>query len=159
MRSVPVTFHLEKEMDTVKTYFCPLCDKVFNRKFNLKRHFLSHQDTANEECSKCLKKFKRKDGKDKHERTCHFEKRLDLMTPKYLCEYCGKLFYYQFNFNKHLLSHQESAQQRCEIAKWGCTKCNKKFIRKYKKDQHEARSIRDTIKIHLIHLFVRTGKY
>ncbi len=139
-------------MDASKTsYSCPQCDKAFYRKSTLKRHLLTHQDTANEECSKCLKKFKRKDGKDKHERICHFQK----TSPRYLCDSCGKLFYYQFNLNKHLLSHQESEKQRCESPKWRCTKCQKKYSRKYNKDQHELRCFRDTIKIHLIHLYVR----
>ncbi len=84
----------------------------------------------------------------------------------YLCEYCGKFFYYQFNFKRHFLSHQKDAAVgnlkvfNCSLCPasfakyWNlqchinsihnsksveCSKCHKTFTRKQNRDLHEDR--------------------
>ncbi len=112
MRKPPLSSHFQSDMESNskdKTYVCHICDKVFYKKFNLKRHLLTHEDlnSTNLECSKCHRKFNRKDNKDRHEATC---------TGIHQCRYCKKAFKLQKTLDLH----------KCKLMKEALKKAAKK---------------------------------
>jgi uncharacterized Zn-finger protein len=51
----------EKEAAKDKTKKCPLCDKIFIKKYLLERHIRSHTGETPYKCGECGKGFTRKD--------------------------------------------------------------------------------------------------
>jgi KRAB domain-containing zinc finger protein len=84
----------EKEAAKDKTKKCPLCDKIFIKKYLLERHIRSHTGETPYKCVECGKGFTRKDRLQTHTRIHTGEK-------PYCCNQCGK----GFNQSSHLKTH------------------------------------------------------
>ena len=80
-------------------YPCDTCGKSYSKGCNLKRHMLAHLDTADYQCSKCARLFKRKDAHQKHEESCLCK-----------CRFCRKKWKCKNDCDKH--------EQNCPAAKY-----------------------------------------
>ena len=101
-----------------KDFKCHICDRVFTRKDNLKRHFKIHEDTFIK-CSICPRLFNNQHDMEEHK----------LKHSSVLCSACGA----SFKKNCHLLEHQFTVHKVegkthhnfvCQISG-----CGKKFVR------------------------------
>lgn len=52
--------NIHDPLSDARTYKCQLCDKVFGKAQNLRKHQLVHSQDYNYECDECFKKFKEK---------------------------------------------------------------------------------------------------
>ncbi|XP_044743338.1 zinc finger protein 39-like [Chrysoperla carnea] len=141
-----------------RTFACTKCDLSFKEKYALKRHIKTvHSVDQYEACHVCGKSFKK----------IHFQKHLDTHGDrvKLSCETCSKQFYYKYNLEQHVKHvHENVARERnhlCNICGMGfqkmddlrrhflthtkekpyaCTKCDKKYRRKYSLTTHISRT-------------------
>ncbi|XP_075237800.1 uncharacterized protein LOC142334018 [Lycorma delicatula] len=108
--------------NTKKNYICNVCQKSFNRKCNLKRHFNRHIKGKNYICNFCQKSFYRSSDLKVH---------LNIHTKEknYICNFCQKIFNRYSNLKVHINLHTKEKNYICNL-------CQKSFNRKYDLKRH-----------------------
>ncbi|EEC09830.1 zinc finger protein, putative [Ixodes scapularis] len=105
----------QQQQLALKDVQCPICLKVFSRKFSLEMHFLIHQGLKPYKCQFCGRCFRQKGT---------------LMRHKLMCVECGKLFGSKALYRYHAQLH---------LAVQGafrCPQCRLRFARKPQLLQH-----------------------
>lgn len=103
-----------KSVNDLKYYQCKLCPKVYDTKYHLNRHLISHGGNRPHCCDKCGKSFSQKCDLNRH-MNVHNNLR------KHACSVCGKTFKRADYLSKH-------ERQYCGVYKpHKCTRCYKGF--------------------------------
>lgn len=111
--------HLKTFHSVTEKYRCLICDKVFEKKYNLQRHNITHSNKTDSECPLCKKKVKYLEyhRKNVHEREkscpkCNrrfskyaLNKHLKLCNGVQTCSLCGKTFTMKSSFVNHMNVH------------------------------------------------------
>ncbi|KAL3202116.1 hypothetical protein MRX96_042689 [Rhipicephalus microplus] len=97
----------------LKDVQCPICLKVFSRKFSLEMHFLIHQGLKPYKCQFCGRCFRQKGTLMRH-------KAIHSQTPSYRCGLCDKSYRQKNVFlhhlrNRHKVSTDVLDRRRCHI--------------------------------------------
>ncbi|XP_075237804.1 uncharacterized protein LOC142334021 [Lycorma delicatula] len=107
---------------TTKNYICNVCQKSFNRKYSLKRHFInSHTKEGNYICNFCQKTFYQSHALKLH---------LNIHTKEnnYVCNFCQKSFNNKNNLRRHINSHTKEKN----YILFGCKRCHpQSYCKKY----------------------------
>ena len=102
--------HIKTVHKVSKPFNCDICARVsFQSELELEEH-----KNATHNCNLCDKTFRYKEEVTIHK---HMDHKNDYKGD-YKCSYCGKLFFYQKNFNRHILIEHEGQK---------CTYCKEKF--------------------------------
>lgn len=112
----------EKEAAKDKTKKCPLCDKIFIKKYLLERHIRSHTGETPYKCGECGKGFTRKDRLQTHARIHTGEK-------PYCCNQCGKGFNQSSHLKTHIRIHTGDKPYKCGI-------CGRGFAQSHDRKKH-----------------------
>ena len=111
----------------LKYYQCKLCPKVYDTKYHLNRHLISHGGNRPHMCKVCGKTFSQKCDLNRHTNV-HNNLR------KHTCSVCGK----SFKRADYLTKHEK---QYCGVLKpHKCLKCNRGF--------EEPEQLQEHIKLH-----------
>lgn len=97
----------------LKDVQCPICLRVFSRKFSLEMHFLIHQGLKPYKCQFCGRCFRQKGTLMRH-------KAIHSQTPSYRCGLCDKSYRQKNVFlhhlrNRHKVSTDVLDRRRCHI--------------------------------------------
>jgi uncharacterized C2H2 Zn-finger protein len=114
--------HLRKEHN-IKPYVCKICNKRFDRNYNLKTHMRIHTGEKPYKCKECGKSFKQKSELNVHLKIHTGEK-------PYKCKVCGKSFIQSHSLTEHIRTHTVERPYSCPL-------CKKRFKRKYHLDIHK----------------------
>lgn len=114
-----------KSVNDLKYYQCKLCPKVYDTKYHLNRHLISHGGNRPHCCDKCGKSFSQKCDLNRH-MNVHNNLR------KHACSVCGKTFKRADYLSKH-------ERQYCGVYKpHKCTKCYKGFEELEQLNEHSC---------------------
>jgi len=102
---------------------CSICNKIFPRKENLRKHMKTHDGNRPYACSICEKTFHQKSRLKAHEMGHKGEK-------PFACSACDKTFTTKYYLKNHELMHSG-------VRVYGCQFCEKSFISKQSLDNHE----------------------
>lgn len=103
-----------KTLSDLKYFQCKLCQKVYDTKYHLNRHLITHGGNRPQVCTECGKAFSQKCDLNRH-MNVHNNQR------KHACSVCGKSFKRADYLSKH-------ERQYCGVQKpYKCVKCNKGF--------------------------------
>lgn len=103
-----------KTVYNLKYYQCKLCSKVYDTKYLINRHLITHGNNRPFACEQCGKSFSQKCDLNRH-MNVHNEAR------QHSCSVCGKLF----KRSDYLAKHE---RQYCGVLKpHKCQKCHKGF--------------------------------
>lgn len=103
-----------KTVSGLKYYQCKLCPKVYDTKYHLNRHLISHGGNRPHVCEKCGKSFAQKCDLNRHMNVHSYVR-------KHACSVCGK----SFKRADYLAKHE---RQYCGVFKpHKCSKCHKGF--------------------------------
>ena len=111
------------EKSKAKYFQCRICEKSFNRKYNLKKHERIHTGEFPFECQTCKKKFNQKHQLQAHER-------IHTGEAPFECKICKKRFRENTRLKLHEKIHFEEAPYKCET-------CKKRFNQKSNLQTHE----------------------
>ena len=92
--------------------YCPICNKLFKRKSELKRHHRAHTGIRPFMCKVCYKSFNYNSALLEHLRVHSGEK-------PYKCSECNKSFRQGSTLNRHKKIHTGEKPHQCEV----CSKC------------------------------------
>ena len=121
-----------KSVNDLKYYQCKLCPKVYDTKYHLNRHLISHGGNRPHLCLKCGKSFSQKCDLNRH-MNVHNNLR------KHACSVCGKTFKRADYLSKH-------ERQYCGVYKpHKCTKCYKGFEELEQLKEHNCNQKTDGI--------------
>ncbi|XP_069697563.1 zinc finger protein 569-like [Periplaneta americana] len=108
-------------------YSCPACDKTFNTRSAIVRHYRTHTGERPFPCEYCHKMFASKSSVESHLLRQH-----NVNTESALaCPDCGKLFARRNSLDVHLVTHRKEKPFPCDI-------CGKTFSQKVTRDIHLA---------------------
>ena len=107
-----------KKLDKEARLRCQLCDKVFTKISDKKRHVqLAHYEQTFP-CNICGKEFTRRDSVARHFQMVHSDKK-----PTFQCEVCGSKFVRETDLKRHFTKfHGEG-----KVAQYSCDKCDEIF--------------------------------
>lgn len=108
-----------------RTFKCPICDKVYGVKRDLKKHIRRH--TSQFKCEKCNKTYKEQRNYRQHLKT-HED---DYIPPQFACEQCDKSF-----TTKYVLQSHVDQVHNGNVPEWLCNVCGKKFKQKHSLQEH-----------------------
>ena len=119
-----------------KPLSCEQCGKGFISRPELRNHMRTHSGERPYDCEKCGHHFASPSGlrahKVKHEieeGTISPEKLQRMEEKRMECEVCGKPFYNQSNYDRHMKGHQG-------IKEFQCNQCGKAYTSKRSMEQH-----------------------
>ncbi|XP_037949209.1 gastrula zinc finger protein XlCGF67.1 [Teleopsis dalmanni] len=103
---------------------CPICNKSFSTKWNLKIHSWVHANRTAKpfKCEHCPKAFVREVDFKNH-MNAHKQ------IKPYTCEYCGCKFIRKYNYMRHRREHHGNKKFTCDL-------CKKSFHRHYYLIEH-----------------------
>lgn len=87
---------------------CPMCEKVFFKKQDLKSHLKVHSYARPHQCDLCAKAFSHKSTLTNHRRIHTGEK-------PYSCEVCQKSFTFLSSLQRHKLLHSADSVYKCFV--------------------------------------------
>lgn len=113
-----------KNHSGARPFMCPICNKDFTTKWNLKLHKWTHAARISKpfKCDKCKGAFVRES-----DYIAHMNSHKALRP--YTCNYCGAQFIRKYNCQRHVKEHEKDKTYTCEI-------CNKTFHRSYYLKDH-----------------------
>ncbi|KAJ0032859.1 hypothetical protein NQD34_002940 [Periophthalmus magnuspinnatus] len=113
-----------KERGQTTVYQCPICDKVFGRMENLRRHVLVHTGEKAFSCSVCSKQFTLKQ---------HLKLHMVLHTrdKQFTCSVCSKTFIRKDNLRSHMRIHSADRP-------FGCSECGARFFSDQDLERHRT---------------------
>ena len=108
-----------------KVYKCEICDKHFDRLWNLKMHNKQiHGEQKDYKCEECGKSFSTNQTLKTHMKAIHEGRK------EYKCEACGKIFSHLNNLKRHTKNiHEGIKDHKCDI-------CGKEFGNKDQLKSH-----------------------
>ena len=107
-----------KKLDKEARLSCPVCDKVFTKISDKKRHVQLVHYEATFPCNVCGKEFTRKDSMTRHFQMVHSDKK-----PTLQCEVCGS----KFGREPNLLRHVKMFHGEGTVPQYSCDQCNANF--------------------------------
>lgn len=90
---------------------CSICSKAFECKSYLLRHTLTHSEVKPFKCPTCDKTFRAKCSLSKHIKTKHTEGE----ERSFKCIECGRGFWCNFTYKRHLLIHTGQKPYKCSV--------------------------------------------
>uniref|UniRef100_A0A3B3ZME2 C2H2-type domain-containing protein n=1 Tax=Periophthalmus magnuspinnatus TaxID=409849 RepID=A0A3B3ZME2_9GOBI len=112
-----------------RPFSCSKCEATFKRKLNLKAHMSTHLEEKEFECPVCKKRYTRKLNLDDHMKAHSGHK-------PYTCLVCARTFSCGSNLRRHMVSHTGLRPFECEV-------CGKKYGRKSILTEHMASHSRE----------------
>ena len=132
----PLMRHNISQHGAEKPLRCEECGKGFISRPELTNHMRTHTGERPYDCEKCGHQFASPSGlrahKVKHEieeGTISPEKLQRMEEKRIECEVCGKPFYNQSNYDRHMKGHQG-------IKEFQCNQCGKAYTSKRSMEQH-----------------------
>ena len=74
LSEIPMSEEIERTINENPCYTCPMCDKRFNKSFNLNRHLVTHSSEYPFACQFCDKRYREKQTLTKHIKKVHSNK-------------------------------------------------------------------------------------
>ncbi|CAH1183245.1 unnamed protein product [Phaedon cochleariae] len=132
-----------KNHSGAKPYNCPLCNKDFTTKWNLKLHQWTHASRSSKpyKCEQCNAGFIRESDYIAHTNS-HKSIR------PYTCNYCGAQFIRKYNCLRHVKEHESDKT-------FSCTICGKTFHRSYYLKDHMR--VHSGVRPHTCHICGKTS--
>jgi len=96
-----------QHIDSLKSYACNQCPKVFHMKKHLHRHMRAHNGERYHQCDKCPKLFHRKEHLTRHKRTHSGDF-------SYRCDECARLFHRKEHLTRHKRIHSGGRHHQCD---------------------------------------------
>ena len=114
----------KRKVTKMKTqYECDICDEVFSKILQLRKHKLIHvESTTGFTCRKCWKSFAKESELDIHVYLRCKEKGLK-------CEICGKVFRDNHDLKRHVTIHSDERPFKCDV-------CEKLYRDEYNLKRH-----------------------
>ncbi|KAI7890744.1 uncharacterized protein EV154DRAFT_409256, partial [Mucor mucedo] len=83
---------------TSNEYKCSICERVFQKKYNLDTHVKTHDKNRvkNFSCTDCDMLFDRKSHLNRHTKTVHQQRK------EHICGHCGSQYTRSENLRKHV---------------------------------------------------------
>ena len=107
-----------KKLDKEARLRCQLCDKLFTKISDKKRHVQQVHYEEIFSCDICGKEFTRRDSMTRHFQMVHSAKK-----PTFHCEVCGS----KFNRESNLSRHVNKFHGECILPQYSCEKCDDNF--------------------------------
>lgn len=133
--------HVEKKNKSKMEFRCPICAKLFHRKFNLETHLSNHVNDL--PCHICCLSFSTDIALQRHITENHEEeeiKNYKLFNTKVKCTNCKKTFLSHFLLFKHFETIHLS-----KIANFKCEQCHKGFKNELALKKHMVKHNADFI--------------
>ncbi|OQR77851.1 zinc finger protein-like, partial [Tropilaelaps mercedesae] len=109
-----------------KPYSCQICGRSFTQKGNVDTHMKIHTGEKDYGCDSCGKRFARKGNLKTHVRSVHTKEK------PFACGVCGKCFSQKGNMQTHLRTHNKDDRFPCPL-------CGKTFSQKGNLKTHMQR--------------------
>ncbi|XP_046371412.2 zinc finger protein 62 homolog [Haliotis rufescens] len=143
--------HKHSHVDN-KPISCEVCNKSFRTSYYLKSHMNAHNGAKPYKCKFCDLHFTYASTRRRHQRTHIPEESMNFM-----CNICGKKFYDQCDFDRHMLGHSGEKPFMCDVCgktfatkallrshlnrhngekQYKCQICNKTFLYHYRLKRH-----------------------
>ncbi|XP_067661674.1 zinc finger protein 62 homolog [Haliotis asinina] len=143
--------HKHSHVDN-KPITCEICNKSFRTSYYLKSHMNAHNGAKPYKCKFCDLHFTYASTRRRHQRTHIPEECMNFM-----CNICGKKFYDQCDFDRHMLGHSGEKPFMCDVCgktfatkallrshlnrhngekQYKCQICNKTFLYHYRLKRH-----------------------
>ncbi|CAG9769439.1 unnamed protein product [Ceutorhynchus assimilis] len=113
-----------KTHTNLKPFTCPICNKTFSTKWNLKSHRWTHASRTQKpfKCEQCKRAYIRET-----DYISHLNSHKSLRP--YTCNYCGAQFIRKSNCQRHVKEHENAKTYSCNV-------CDKSFHRSYYLKDH-----------------------
>ena len=120
---------LAESLETSNT-MCKICEKTFDDKLKLKRHFINCHSEKKYKCQYCEQTFMAKAVRDMHHR--NHEHKMGVLTDYFFCEKCGKKFVNKY----YLTDHVKTVHQGPVKLTFRCRICLLEFNTRKTRDRH-----------------------
>ncbi|XP_063868187.1 zinc finger protein ZFAT-like [Scylla paramamosain] len=113
--------------DGAPEYKCTYCDRIMNRKSNMKRHIASiHTKVKHSSC--CNAHFTTTAALRLHQKTVH--------ENGYVCPTCGRTFERKASLDRHIFTHTTEKPFKCESCPYNT--CSKFNLKRHARLKHSA---------------------
>lgn len=102
-------YHIDTIHEKIQKHFCPICDRGFGNKSNLRSHVISHS-VENVSCNICGGIFKNRISLQSHKKIHKPES-----ERSFACNVCNKTFHNRNHLNRHMISHTDDRVYKCTV--------------------------------------------